>query len=127
MQPGGHLFLSTIARTPLSYLLTILAAEHILRIVTPGTHTHSKFVNPSELVAFFQNYPSSRPLPDSTHDSHFRTWISPTLSEPTRTEAEIRGLIYNPLRANWFLAPRTWTWGVAECNYLFWVRKPALQ
>src|SRR5262245_51703176 len=31
LQPGGHLFLSTIARTPLSYILTILFAETILR------------------------------------------------------------------------------------------------
>ena len=33
-QPGGHLFLSTIARTPLAYLITIFAAEDVLRRVS---------------------------------------------------------------------------------------------
>ncbi|KAF8492976.1 S-adenosyl-L-methionine-dependent methyltransferase [Russula emetica] len=34
VKPGGHLFLSTMARTPLSYLLSIVAAEKPL---TPGS------------------------------------------------------------------------------------------
>jgi len=42
---------------------------------------------------------------------------------PSRTEAEVRGLIYNPLTARWVLAPRG-AWGSTDCNYIFWVRKP---
>ena len=117
-QPGGHLFLSTINRTPLSYFLTILLAEHVLRMVTPGTHTHSKYIKPTELIDFFKQYGS--PLDPQ---SPSRPWISPHLPYPMRTEAEVRGIFYNPLQARWILAPRD-TDMASECNYLFWVRKP---
>ncbi|KAF4569726.1 Hexaprenyldihydroxybenzoate methyltransferase, mitochondrial [Pleurotus pulmonarius] len=110
VKPGGHLFLSTIARTPLAYFLTIFTAETLLRKVTPGTHTYSKFVNPGELVEYFQNYPTS-------------------LTSKTATiEAEVRGMIYDPIRAKWHLASRTASLRGGDlingCNYLFWVRKP---
>ena len=55
VQPGGHLFLSTVARTPLSYFLTIFMAEHTFRLVAPGTHTWSKYVNADEMHAFFRD------------------------------------------------------------------------
>ncbi|KAK2462709.1 hypothetical protein APHAL10511_005227 [Amanita phalloides] len=123
VKPGGHLFLSTISRTPLSYLLTILLAEHVLRFVTPGTHTYSKFIKPTELVDFFKQYHSHSA---SGNGELTRPWINPRLSHPTRTEAEVRGLVYNPLQARWILAPRD-SYLATECNYLFWVRKPKLQ
>ncbi len=55
VRPGGHLFLSTIARTPLSWFLTIFMAEDVLRLVTPGTHTHEQYINPKEIVDFFKD------------------------------------------------------------------------
>ena len=119
-QPGGHLFLSTISRTPLAYALTILLAEDILRKVTSGTHTYSKFIKPVELVKFFRQYRSAGEL------DHPARSVSPWISSSTylpRLQAELRGLIYNPFQARWILAPRN-TWGALECNYLFWVRKP---
>jgi polyprenyldihydroxybenzoate methyltransferase / 3-demethylubiquinol 3-O-methyltransferase len=91
-----------------------------MRKVTPGTHTHSKYINPAELVSFFQTY---RGNADS------RPWISTTSSAgPRRTEAEARGIIYVPWLARWVLTPRSlrasgWNFGEV-CNYLFWVRKP---
>ena len=54
-QPGGHLFLSTVARTPLSYFLTIFMAEQALGLVTPGTHTWSKYINADEMHVFFRD------------------------------------------------------------------------
>ncbi|KAJ6576432.1 S-adenosyl-L-methionine-dependent methyltransferase [Mycena vulgaris] len=113
VKPGGHLFLSTISRTPLAYFLTIFMAENLLRKVASGTHTHSKFVRPEELTAFFRSYPNTE-----------SPWVDAGRGSPTRTQAEVRGLVYNPLGARWILAPRD-AWGAAECNYLFWVRKPA--
>jgi 2-polyprenyl-6-hydroxyphenyl methylase/3-demethylubiquinone-9 3-methyltransferase len=115
-QPGGHLFLSTIARTPLSYLLTIVAAEKVFRLVEPGTHTFSKFVDPEELVGFF-----AKPLTPGAHP-----WISRTYAHglPTRVEAEVRGLVYVPWRADWALMPRATTPWSTQANYLFWVRRP---
>lgn len=92
-------------------------AENVLRKVSSGTHTYSKFIKPTELLEFFQNYRGP---------SDARPWISPFTTTPTRTEAETRGLIYNPLGGSWNLGPRTATWGTlsTDCNYLFWVRKP---
>ncbi|TFY68223.1 hypothetical protein EVJ58_g1126 [Rhodofomes roseus] len=118
VKPGGHLFLSTISRTPLAYLLTIFAAEHLLRLVTPGTHTYAKYVRPEELTQFFGDY---RSAPES------RPWISRLYGGvPTRTEAETRGIIYVPWKGEWTLVPRGAVgarWGEG-CNYLFWVRRP---
>ena len=46
---GGLVFLSTINRTYLSYLLTILLAENVLEWVPRNTHTWSKYVTTSEM------------------------------------------------------------------------------
>ena len=51
LEPGGHLFLSTINRNPKSYVLAILGAEYILRMLPRGTHDYTKFIRPSELAA----------------------------------------------------------------------------
>ncbi|KAF5316585.1 hypothetical protein D9619_006515 [Psilocybe cf. subviscida] len=140
VKPGGHLFLSTMSRTPLAYFLTILMAENVLRQVTPGTHTYSKYIKPSELVQFFREYQSPPPSPQSLADAQQqfqnatlssttsalgKPWITtpPSSTYLNRMEAELRGLIYNPLQAGWILAPRD-AWGSLECNYLFWVRRP---
>lgn len=45
----GFSFITTINRTTPSYLLAILAAEHVLGLVAKGTHTWEKFVKPEEL------------------------------------------------------------------------------
>ncbi|KZS94343.1 ubiquinone biosynthesis O-methyltransferase [Sistotremastrum niveocremeum HHB9708] len=109
VKPGGHLFMSTIARTPLSYFLTIFMAERALRLVTPGTHTYSKFINPSELLELFQEDLG---------------WLSRSYhGTPPRTEAEIQGIAYLPWKGAWALLPKT-TPGSMECNYMFWARKP---
>ena len=49
LRPGGDLIFATVNRTLLSYLLVILAAEHLLGIVRKGTHRYDKFVRPEEL------------------------------------------------------------------------------
>jgi 2-polyprenyl-6-hydroxyphenyl methylase/3-demethylubiquinone-9 3-methyltransferase len=49
VRPGGLIFFSTINRTWKSYLLGIIAAEHILQWVPKGTHQWNKFVTPHEL------------------------------------------------------------------------------
>lgn len=110
-------------RTPLSYFLTILLAEQVLRLVTPGTHTYSKYIKPTELIDFFKQYRS--PL-NVESGKLSRPWINPHLPYPTRTEAEVRGIFYNPIQARWILAPRDMDLA-SECNYLFWVRKPKSQ
>jgi 2-polyprenyl-6-hydroxyphenyl methylase/3-demethylubiquinone-9 3-methyltransferase len=50
LKPGGLLVMSTLNRTPKSFLLGIIAAEYIFGWVPRGTHQWRKFVRPSELV-----------------------------------------------------------------------------
>ena len=50
LAPGGILILSTLNRTPLSFLGGIVAAEYILRWVPQGTHHWKQFIKPSEMV-----------------------------------------------------------------------------
>ncbi|MFV0574679.1 MAG: bifunctional 2-polyprenyl-6-hydroxyphenol methylase/3-demethylubiquinol 3-O-methyltransferase UbiG [Vibrio sp.] len=71
VKPGGHVFFSTLNRNIKSYLFAIVGAEHIMKIVPKGTHDHSKFIRPSELLK----------MVDAT---------------PLREQA-ITGLHYNPL------------------------------
>ena len=49
VKPQGHVFVSTLNRTPKAYALAILGAEYVLRLLPPGTHTYDKFIRPSEL------------------------------------------------------------------------------
>lgn len=49
-RPGGAVAISTLNRTPRSYALAVLAAEHLLRWVPPGTHDWHRFVTPEELA-----------------------------------------------------------------------------
>jgi 2-polyprenyl-6-hydroxyphenyl methylase/3-demethylubiquinone-9 3-methyltransferase len=49
VQPGGHVFLSTLNRTPKSYLFAIVGAEYLLKMLPQGTHDYARFIRPSEL------------------------------------------------------------------------------
>jgi 2-polyprenyl-6-hydroxyphenyl methylase / 3-demethylubiquinone-9 3-methyltransferase len=49
LKPGGSLFISTINRTPKSFLFAIVGAEYVLRLLPRGTHEYAKFIQPSEL------------------------------------------------------------------------------
>ncbi|MGP1924244.1 MAG: bifunctional 2-polyprenyl-6-hydroxyphenol methylase/3-demethylubiquinol 3-O-methyltransferase UbiG [Arsenophonus sp. NEOnobi-MAG3] len=71
VKPGGQVFFSTINRNKKSWLLAIIAAEHILKIVPKGTHNVKKFIRPSELLS----------------------WIDKTSLQ----EQHIIGLHYNPI------------------------------
>jgi len=49
VKPGGYVFFSTLNRKPKAYLLAIVAAEHILKMLPAGTHDYKTFIKPSEL------------------------------------------------------------------------------
>lgn len=105
------MFLSTIARTPFSYFLTILMAEKVLRLVTPGTHTHEQYIDPEELESFFRNDLKWFSIPDP--------------HTPQRLRYETRGTAYLPWKSTWVLAESgTRLPGTQACNYFFWARKP---
>ncbi len=51
VRPGGWVFFSTINRNPKSFLLAIVGAEYVLRMLPRGTHEYEKFIRPSELAS----------------------------------------------------------------------------
>jgi len=51
-RPDGDLFFATINRNPKAYLLAIVGAEHVLKLLPKGTHDYAKFLRPSELDRF---------------------------------------------------------------------------
>ena len=58
VRPGGAVFFSTINRNLKSFLMAIVGAEHILRMVPRGTHEYAKLVRPAELGSLV---PAQRP------------------------------------------------------------------
>jgi len=55
VKPGGYVFFSTLNKTVKSYLMAILAAEKILKIVPDGTHDHDHFIRPSTLIGWAES------------------------------------------------------------------------
>ena len=81
VRPGGHVVFSTLNRNPRSYLLAILGAEYILRLLPRGTHDWSRFLRPSELARYAR-----------------RAGLE---------VGEIVGMTYNPLARTYRLTPDT--------------------
>lgn len=55
LKPGGSLFITTLNKTNLSWLLGIVVAENVLRIVPAGTHEWEKFISPEELERLLES------------------------------------------------------------------------
>ena len=79
VKPGGEVFFSTLNRNSKSWLMAIIGAEYVLRMVPRGTHDIKKFIRPAELL----------------------NWVDET---PLR-ERHMIGLHYNPLMNSFKLAP----------------------
>lgn len=54
LKPGGHLFLATINRSPVSYLAAVVAVEYLFRLLPRGTHDYAKFIRPAELCGWLR-------------------------------------------------------------------------
>jgi len=54
LAPGGHLFMSTLNRNAVSFLIAIVGGEHIARVVPKGTHQYDRFIKPSELCQWLR-------------------------------------------------------------------------
>jgi len=79
VKPGGAVFFSTINRNPKAFLLAIVGAEYVLRMLPRGTHEYSKFIRPSELA----------------------NWSR----EAELQVNQMTGLLYNPLTKTYKLSP----------------------
>jgi 2-polyprenyl-6-hydroxyphenyl methylase/3-demethylubiquinone-9 3-methyltransferase len=55
LKPGGSVFLSTLNRTAMAYMLGIVGAEHIAKLLPKGTHRYDRFIRPSELAGWLRN------------------------------------------------------------------------
>ncbi len=63
-RPGGDVFFATLNRTPAAYLLAIVMAEMVLRIVPGGTHQYRRFIRPRDL----RNWAQDAGLDDGAFD-----------------------------------------------------------
>ncbi|HXZ95476.1 MAG TPA: bifunctional 2-polyprenyl-6-hydroxyphenol methylase/3-demethylubiquinol 3-O-methyltransferase UbiG [Burkholderiales bacterium] len=52
VKPSGHVIFSTINRNLKSYLLAVIGAEYVLKLLPRGTHDYTRFIKPSELARF---------------------------------------------------------------------------
>lgn len=50
-RPGGHLFFSTINRSPLAWATAIVGAEYVLGLLPRGTHRYDRLIRPAELAS----------------------------------------------------------------------------
>ena len=55
VKPGGMVFFSTLNREPKAYVLAIVLAEHLLKMLPKGTHDYKTFIKPSELSQMARN------------------------------------------------------------------------
>ncbi|MBW5891531.1 bifunctional 2-polyprenyl-6-hydroxyphenol methylase/3-demethylubiquinol 3-O-methyltransferase UbiG [Pectobacterium polaris] len=79
VKPGAHVFFSTINRNAKAWMMAVIGAEYVLKMVPRGTHDIKKFIRPAELMH----------------------WVDST---PLR-EKHITGLHYNPLTDHFKLGP----------------------
>jgi 2-polyprenyl-6-hydroxyphenyl methylase/3-demethylubiquinone-9 3-methyltransferase len=52
LRPGGSLFVSTLNRNLKSFLMAIVGAEYVLRLLPRGTHEYQRFIRPAELASW---------------------------------------------------------------------------
>lgn len=50
VKPGGWVFFSTIHRNAKAFMMAIVGAEHVLKLLPKGTHEYARFIRPSELA-----------------------------------------------------------------------------
>ena len=81
LNKNGVLIISTINKNLISKFLAIDLAENLLNWIPLNTHSYHKFIRPEELEFFLSN-------------NNFKN-------------INFKGLIYNPLKANWALGKST--------------------
>ena len=50
LRPGGRLFVSTLNRSLRAFLVAIVGAEYLARMIAPGTHEYERLIRPAELA-----------------------------------------------------------------------------
>jgi 2-polyprenyl-6-hydroxyphenyl methylase/3-demethylubiquinone-9 3-methyltransferase len=52
VRPGGWVFFSTLNRNLRAYVMAIVGAEQVLKLLPAGTHDYARFIRPSELATW---------------------------------------------------------------------------
>ena len=52
VRPGGSVFISTLNRNLKSFLLAIVGAEYLMKLIPPGTHEYDRLIRPAELASW---------------------------------------------------------------------------
>lgn len=86
LRPGGSLFLSTLNRSPKSYLFAILGAEHITGMIPVGTHDWNKFITPTEMRKMVSSVASVEEMSGIVFTPEIRG-ASPSLMEKWKISA----------------------------------------
>jgi 2-polyprenyl-6-hydroxyphenyl methylase / 3-demethylubiquinone-9 3-methyltransferase len=89
VRPGGHVFFSTINRTPKAWLMAIVGAEYVMRLLPRGTHRYENLIRPSELARWCR-------------DAGLAT-------------REVTGMHYNPVTRHFWIAPGVGVNYIAHC------------
>ncbi|KAG4302010.1 hypothetical protein PCK1_001685 [Pneumocystis canis] len=97
LAPGGRLVISTIERTALSFILTIVAAEQLLQLVPRNTHVWRQMIRREEI----------------------KSWITRI---PNVSLVDCRGVIYIPWKNTWKIMHSNSTWA-QQCNYFMTIQK----
>jgi 2-polyprenyl-6-hydroxyphenyl methylase/3-demethylubiquinone-9 3-methyltransferase len=81
VKPGGWVFFSTINRNAKSFLMAIVAAEYVLKLLPKGTHEYARLIQPAQLAR----------------------WVR----QAGLQLHEIKGMQYNPLTEHYWLSGDT--------------------
>ena len=54
VKPGGGFFLTTLNKTSVSFLLGIIMAEYVVRVIPRGTHEWRLFVAPEKITKWVE-------------------------------------------------------------------------
>ncbi len=60
VKPGGLVFFSTINRNGKAWLMAVVGAEYVMKMVPKGTHDVKKFIKPAELLGWVDQDYSER-------------------------------------------------------------------
>lgn len=77
-KPNGMIIISTLNKTLKAYLLAIVGAEYITRMLPVGTHQYEKFIKPAQLVKM--------------------------ASASGLSLTDLHGVTFNPIKKSWSLA-----------------------
>ena len=114
---NGALFMSTLNKTYISYLLAIVGAEYIARLVARGTHDWNQFISPAQLTQYITNDTRIQSHHNNNQQANDSNNAVPATSDNKFDIVDVSGMVYNPLTRNWWLMKNN-----LQCNYILYAK-----